>query len=244
MLRPMLKYAQISSIGGRAEQQDAAGVRSSGDVLMVIICDGLGGHTGGEQASRAAVETALGTFESNPVIAPEILVSCLSAAHSRVQSLQQEAPEFGSMRTTAVALVTDGGKAIWAHVGDSRLYHFRSGQLVSQTRDHSVPQRLAEAGEIERVAIRFHEDRNRLLRALGSSGELKATVSEEIAVETGDAFLLCTDGFWEWVTEEEMCGASDADPKTWLDALEANLRTKATGEFDNYSAVTVVLAKP
>ncbi len=236
-----LRFAQTSAAGGRAEQQDAVECCSAGGILFAIVCDGLGGHTGGERASKAAVETALKAFQSHPSIDSEALSSYLVAAHARVQELQSEAPEFGSMRTTAVALLTNGNQATWAHAGDSRLYHFREGQILNQTRDHSVPQRLAEAGEIEACAIRFHEDRNRLLRALGSAGELKVTSSSETPVEIGDTFLLCTDGFWEWVDEAEMSAAFDADPAVWLHAMEAILLAKATGDFDNYSALAVAV---
>jgi len=186
-----------------------------------------------------AVESAVASFQANPVVDRETLIGHLAVAHKRVQEQQSEAPEFASMRTTAVAVLLDGAKAIWAHVGDSRLYHFREGTILTQTRDHSVPQRLAEAGEIDTAAIRFHEDRNRLLRALGSTGELKVTCSQKTPVLAGDAFLLCTDGFWEWILESEMEAGFDTDPAIWLQALEATLKAKATGDFDNYSALAI-----
>src|SRR6185295_2254318 len=133
-----MTFASISKAGGRLEQQDALGHRVVGPVLFGIVCDGLGGHTGGARAASAAVETALACFEANPVVEADPLAFCLKAAHQRVIELQAEAPEFASMRTTAIVLVTDGEQAIWAHAGDSRLYHLRDGRILAQTKDHSV----------------------------------------------------------------------------------------------------------
>ena len=235
-----LKCTQISEPGGRPEQQDAIGHRLAGPLLFAVVCDGLGGHVGGAQAASAAVETALAAFVANPAIETGALTGYLAAAHGRVRELQAQAPENGSMRTTMVALVTDGQQALWAHAGDSRLYHFRNGRILTRTRDHSVPQRLAEAGEIEPEQIRFHEDRNRLLRALGSPGDLKFTCSGMVGVRRGDAFLLATDGFWEWILENEMESLFAAEAALWLHAMEKLLLERATGDFDNYSALAVV----
>lgn len=215
--------------------------RIRGSHAFAIVCDGLGGHCGGERASRTAVDAAIAGFAADLLrIDRDALSSWLEAAHAGVRDMQNASAEFANMRTTAVALLTDGESAVWAHAGDSRLYHLRAGRIVAQTRDHSVPQLLADAGEIDASGIRFHEDRNRLLRALGSAVELKITGSTKIDVVRGDAFLLCTDGFWEWVLEEEMEAALLADPAAWLDSMERILLAKASGDFDNYSAVAVV----
>jgi serine/threonine protein phosphatase PrpC len=229
--------ATITSAGGRDENQDSLAYRiAEAGTLFAIVCDGLGGHNGGALASKAAVEAALSSFEASPSLAADSLAAHLNASHSAVRALQNRDPEFVSMRTTAVALLADGRAALWGHIGDSRLYRFRDARIVTQTADHSVPQRLAQAGEIEATAIRFHEDRNRILRAVGSAGEIKPAYSEVSTIEPGDAFLLCTDGWWEWLLEEEMEAAYSSDPAGWLNRLESRLRDKASGEFDNYSA--------
>jgi serine/threonine protein phosphatase PrpC len=236
-----MTLSSISSAGARTENEDSLGAEAGQNAWFAIVCDGLGGHGGGDRASRGAVDAALASFSANPALAENALKDHLAAAQARVREVQQATPEIGSMRTTAVAILSDGSTAFWGHAGDSRLYHFRNGRILSQTSDHSVPQSLAAAGEIEPAAIRFHEDRNRVLRALGTPGELKPTYSGPVAIGAGDAFLLCTDGFWEWVLEEEMQASLTGDPAAWLNAMEQRLVAKATGEYDNYSALAIVI---
>ena len=130
------------------------------------------------------------------------------------------------------------------HIGDSRLYHFRDGKLLKQTTDHSVSQMAVFMGEITTHEIRFHEDRNKVLRALGSNSA-KAEISEETELEEGrDAFLLCTDGFWEYVYEQEMEQAlSQADsPKDWIRRMQKILQTRVPADNDNFTAAAVICA--
>ena len=145
------------------------------------------------------------------------------------------------MQSTVVGLVTDGTKACWGHVGDSRLYLFRAGRLVHQTKDHSVPQVLADAGQIEQCEIRQHEDRNRLLRTIGSKQVLRSAVFEPTELVKGDAFLLCSDGFWDYVLEDEMLVdlIRSAAPTDWLQRMQQRLLARVSGEFDNYTALAV-----
>jgi serine/threonine protein phosphatase PrpC len=151
------------------------------------------------------------------------------------------------MGTTLVTLLCDDRQALWGHVGDSRLYAFRDGCLIHQTRDHSVPQLLVNAGEIAPDAVRDHEDRARLLQALGTEGRLRPEIPlEPLIVQAGDAFLLCTDGFWEHVLEAEMESAlaGAATPAAWLQAMEAVHRGRAPTDCDNHTALAVYLRVP
>jgi hypothetical protein len=141
-------------------------------------------------------------------------------------------------------LEISAGRATWAHVGDTRLYHFRDGRVAHQTLDHSMPQALVQAGAIRSDEIRRHPERNRLLKSLGGEGEVAPTFLEApIALAPGDAFLLCTDGFWELVTEDEMQAAlaGASGPAAWLERMESQVLKAATGAFDNYSATTVLV---
>ena len=111
-----------------------------------------------------------------------------------------------SMKTTAVVLLTDNEKAIWAHIGDSRLYVFRKNKIVLRTLDHSVPQMLVSSGDIKEKEIRNHPDRNRLLRVMGVPWKRQEyEISEIRSLSECQAFLLCSDGFWEYITEKMMC---------------------------------------
>lgn len=131
---------------------------------------------------------------------------------------------------------------MWGHVGDSRLYHFRNGVVAFQTKDHSVPQTLVNAGDITKEQIRTHPDRNRILRAVGNPDGVKPTILDASRkIQRGDAFLLCTDGFWEYVTETEMAVdlAKSATPKDWLGWMELRLIGKVETGYDNYSALAL-----
>jgi serine/threonine protein phosphatase PrpC len=234
--------ATLSSTGGRENNEDCCGYALTGEAGCWVLCDGLGGHRCGEVASKTAVEAALESFRANPVVTAEALSAHVERAQRAVVEKQVVDPELTGMRTTLVLFVASGEAAHWIHVGDTRLYWFRGGKIREQTRDHSVPQRLAEAGEIRVDEIRFHEDRSRLLRSLGAKQDPGAAAGAMPSPpESGDAFLLASDGFWEWVLEEEMEAALAACQKSkqWLERMESQLKQRATGEFDNYSAIAV-----
>jgi serine/threonine protein phosphatase PrpC len=237
------RTASLTRVGGRERNEDACGHRVGETGGVWVVADGLGGHAGGERASRLAVETLLALLGDTPAISLPVLAGALERTQQVLIAEQREGGlRTGGMRTTVVVLASDGERALWAHVGDSRLYHFREGALVTQTRDHSVPQALANAGEISPEAIRAHEDRDRLLRSLGGEGAVRPSLPEAaVTLVPGDAFLLCTDGFWEPVTEEEMTAAltTAAGPEAWLAGLERLLLERVESDHDNYTALAV-----
>lgn len=238
--------ASLSSPGGRDGNEDWCDFHVNGQSGLWVLCDGLGGHRGGEVASRLAVESALTSFVADPRVTAERLTAHVDRAHAAVLERQRAESDLSGMRTTIVMLLASDEAALWTHSGDSRLYWFRGGKLRGQTRDHSVPQRLADAGEIRLEHIRFHEDRSRLLRSLGARQESGATNGAmDGRPEPDDAFLLASDGFWEYVIEPEMeedLGAS-TDAQNWLTLMEARLRKRATADSDNYSALAVRVRK-
>ena len=148
------------------------------------------------------------------------------------------------MRTTAVVLCIDGNRGIALHIGDSRLYRFREGRVLSRTRDHSIPQILVMAGEITEEEIRSHPDRNKLLRALGDENDELRVEKSEFDVRPGDAFLLCSDGFWEPVTEAEMerTLAENGKVKKWLSSMsKLAFQNSDRSKMDNCTAVAVTV---
>jgi serine/threonine protein phosphatase PrpC len=232
----------LSSAGGRKRNEDVAGFQMLEEIGCWALADGLGGHGGGALAAKLAVEAILESFRAAPACAPERLRDYFNAADAAIRRAQQEQPRFSRMGATAVVLLSDFQCALWGHVGDSRLYYFEGGKLAAQTRDHSVPQALCNAGEITAAEIRFHEDRNRLLRSLGGDSACRPSIEKPARpVAPGDAFLLCTDGFWEYVTEAEMEQelVRAAAANDWLDGMEQRLKLRARGEHDNYSAVAI-----
>jgi serine/threonine protein phosphatase PrpC len=233
----------LSSAGGRSYNEDHCNFLLLPQAGCWVLCDGLGGHGGGANASQLAVDTILQCFQSSPEVSAKALESYLSAANQVIVSHQASDPSLARMASTAVVLVSDFHQALWAHIGDSRLYHFREGRVIGQTKDHSVAQALADSGDISPAQIRFHPDRSSLRRSLGKAEQAQPVVlPAPAAVQAGDAFLLASDGFWEYVTETEMeVELSKAmTPGDWLRTMERRLRAKASADFDNYSAVAVL----
>jgi serine/threonine protein phosphatase PrpC len=247
LFRPVqlvFETATLSAPGGRVDNEDAVGYRMVDGAGCWALADGLGGHRGGEIASRLAVDAAISSFVVNPSITEEALNTHIDQGNRAVVNRQTAEPALAHMRTTMVMLIASPEAAMWAHAGDSRLYWFRDGKIREQTLDDSVPQRLVAAGEISADQIRFHEDRSKLLNSLG--GREQVTVSHrEMTPAPGDAFLLASDGFWEGVTESEMeedFGASKSS-EAWIGRMEERVKLRAAADSDNYSAIAVRVLK-
>ena len=234
----ILQIDRLSCIGGRKTNDDTAMACQQEDSAWVYVGDGLGAYAGGKQASGAAGEPLMELCRRESFLPRERMVQGAEAADQAVKAVQQRTG--GAMKTTMVFLAAEGNQARWMHVGDSRLYRFRDGRLLTQTQDHSVSQMAVLMGEITPQQIRFHEDRSRLLRALGAESS-KPDISEAEELLQGDRFLLCTDGFWEYVTEEEMeqTLARAESPEDWLRDMERILTGRAPGDCDNYTAAAV-----
>jgi len=234
-----IKTACLSDCGGRSINDDTVQVRQKGEDVCVFVGDGLGGYAGGRQASQAAAAALLEAGRKGSLLAQQSLLCAAEQADRAVRKLQ--ADSRGNMKTTLVFLVIEDGRARWMHVGDSRLYHFRGGCLQTQTMDHSVSQMAVLMGEITPQQIRFHEDRNRVLRALGGENA-KPDLSPTLMLTGGeDVFLLCTDGFWEYVYEPEMEQTlrQSKTPQDWLERMKKILQTRTPEDNDNYTAAAV-----
>ena len=229
-------FAFYSDLGGRANNEDAYLAKKLSDGYVFVVADGLGGHDDGEMASTVAVNSLKEFMVRNE---NKNISEAVSFANRAV--LEQQEKLFSKMKTTiALAYVTDK-KTVIAHVGDSRVYAFKNGKIVHQTIDHSASQLAVSAGEIRPEEIRHHSDRNVLLRALGAGESVKVELTEISSVDF-DALLLCSDGFWEYVLEEEMeaelCKSKAADK--WLYKLRAIQLSRAPQKCDNNTAITVM----
>lgn len=232
------KYAVLTNPGSRQKNEDSAKVQRSLNGFCVAVADGLGGHGGGDEASKAAVEKLLQCHARGNCQTKKEITEAVCMANNAVISCRTQ--ECDSM-STLVALFIENERAVWAHVGDSRLYYFKEGRLSLRTLDHSVPQMAVYMGMIAEEQIRFHEDRNKILRALGGEN-FAPDISEPVSLKEGKhAFLLCTDGFWEHVLETEMeetLGTLD-DPMQWILAMEKQIVQSAPEDLDNYTAAAV-----
>lgn len=238
--------ATLSRNGGRKDNEDYIIYKEEEGYACWVVADGLGGHPGGALASRIVAEEIAKRFFLTKRIDVASIRLYMKTAHGVLLQQQEEEGSVQSYKTTVVALFTDGKNMRWGHAGDSRIYRIHRGSVVYQSRDHSVPQLMVDAGELKPGEIRFHEDRNRLLRVFGMRGDLQPEVDKELTPALkGDAYLLCTDGFWEYVTETEMeiDFAKAASPEEWLAYMEERLLQRAQARdrrgFDNYSAIGI-----
>ncbi len=231
----MITHAELTNPGHRKNNEDFLGHREREGSYLFALADGLGGHGYGEVASQIAVETALDA-------AGTPLGEMMSRCNQAILKKQQELSVKNDIKTTLCLLEIKNNHARWAHCGDSRVYVFEDGKYLLRTADHSVVQMLYMTGEIKEKEIRFHDDRNRLLRVLGSSDEPKPNVSDETEVKTGLSFLLCSDGFWELIDEKQMekLLKKAETPREWLNAMEQVVQKNGKGKnMDNYSATAV-----
>ncbi|WEK53126.1 MAG: protein phosphatase 2C domain-containing protein [Candidatus Cohnella colombiensis] len=235
--------ASSSEVGGRKVNEDCCKFIQLDQYGCWIIADGLGGHEGGQMASSLAVQRVIEAAGRKQLHSEAIMRYYIQEAHETLHAYQKQEMKLSRMRTTIVMLASDYRTASWAHVGDSRLYHFRGGTIFTETKDHSVCQSLVSMGEITRGQIRQHEDRSRLLRVLGAEGAVRPDVRAPVQVKPGDAFLLCSDGFWEYVTETEMEVdlSKSTTPEQWLNRMNDRLVRRAKPDHDNYSSIAIIV---
>ncbi len=241
----MVLFDLLSRNGDREYNEDHVGMYQVGDAYCFALADGLGGHGNGELASELAVKAAIESFAAECEEAGGVwdMGSRFRLAQEEIIQRQRQDRRTMGMRTTLTVLEIWEKTAKWGHIGDSRLYTFQNGRVTGRTLDHSVPQMLVNAGELKEKKIRNHPDRNRLLRALGETvEELKFETADTTVICPGQAFLLCSDGFWELIEEKKMeaCLRKAESPREWLEQMEKIvLKNGKRRDMDNYSAIGI-----
>lgn len=245
-----LDTAQFTAIGTRKVNEDALAWAHEDGLACFVLADGTGGHAGGELAAQVAVEAVIEKFVQEASFSARALRSYLDWAILKVAETKRVHDGQKLMSTTIAAILIDQGNqtALWAHMGDTRIYHFRQGRIKAVSRDHSQAQRLVDAGCADYAFIRKHPQRNLLFAAIGAEGgNAPEVTAEAVELQDGDAFLLCTDGFWEWVHEHEMefCLATAPSSEAWLSKMNAiaekNINTSKAVNRDNFSAFAICL---
>ena len=230
--------------GGREQNEDAVGQREIPGGTLFLLADGLGGHHRGAEASARVIASMQ---EASPPEDEEDLEQWL--AHSIIQTndvlLQLQADSGSNMRSTLVALALTNNKAVWGHVGDSRLYCIRGGRLISFTNDHSVAYAKYKSGEITRAQIGQDEDQSSLLRSLGNPTRNQPDLASLGGPpQPGDGFLLCSDGVWEYLYDGEILAdfCKSAFAEDWARRLLLRVMGRIQPGNDNLSLITIMVS--
>lgn len=227
-----------SDRGGRKENEDSGGVYVYSDRIIAVVADGLGGQGDGSIASATALQELAKCGRQGALPCQEELSEAFHRANQAILMKQQNQYH---MKTTAVYLCIHGTHAIWAHVGDSRLYHFYKGEMRHVTCDHSIPQLAVLMGEIARRDIPRHPQRSHLMKALGCE-DIRPEIHEPVLLEPGKhVFLLCTDGFWEYLEEEELAQSADRyeSAEEWIALLRGKMQKRFCADHDNNTAMAI-----
>lgn len=241
-----MKYSifQESRIGGRRINQDRIGQWRTSQALLMVVADGLGGHSRGEVAAELAVQLFGTAFqrEARPTLPDPVAFfeRSVDAAHELILSEADRLDLLDTPRTVLAACVVQEGEAWWCHVGDCRFYLFRKGRLEARTRDHTVVQQLVDAGRIREEAMATHPERNRLLQCLGGMQRPRPHGGGQARLAKGDVLLLCSDGFWGPLTQRQLANellahALPQAVKALVDLAEA----RAGDDCDNVSVLAM-----
>jgi PPM family protein phosphatase len=213
-VKPGVEVANLSDVGCQRDNNEDSylywepvdGEEFKRKGRLAVIADGMGGHEGGQEASRLAVETVREVYDQGFRDDPQsALLESFAAAHSRILNYAEQHPIFQGMGTTCTALVLLGRRLYLAHVGDSRLYLVRDSQILRLTRDHSYVGRLVESGLVRAEDAEKHPQRHILTAALGAGIEVAVDGADQgMALQHGDSLLLCTDGLWGVVSDDEL----------------------------------------
>ncbi len=231
-----------SSAGGREINEDSTGAADLADGKLFVLADGLGGHQYGQLASGCVTEAMLSAPKPAPGDdLPGWLQQQIRSANQKLLDLQKE--KNAKMKSTIVALAIQEGGTSWAHVGDSRLYYFHQDAILGVTEDHSVAYRKYRVGEITKAQIGQDVDQPRLLRTLGNIDHWQPELGAGRSPEPGDAFLLCSDGVWEYLYEEELLIdlLKAGTAREWAELLLLRVMGRIRPGNDNLSLIAVLV---
>jgi protein phosphatase len=239
---------------GRIRSKNEDAIALSSTLGIAILADGMGGYSAGEVASRIATDVLRESLEEGLDRLESQLQDLLTTRGRQIQNLMVESiqransavieaarvePEYQGMGTTLVAAVFHDDKITVAHVGDSRAYRFREGELTQITRDHSLLQEQIDAGLISPEWARFSQNKNLVTRALGVDPEMEVEIHDH-PIEPGEIYLLCSDGLSDMLTDEEMCDAlimCGSSLQTACDVLVQ--KANDNGGHDNISVILI-----
>jgi len=234
---------QASHQGGRKYNQDCVAHAYTGQSLLLLLADGMGGHSHGEIAAQITIKTFMQAFseEAKPRVQEpeEFLGRVMRKAHEAIVQFAQDQRLPGSPGTTCVAALIQDGLVCWAHAGDSRLYLLRDNRVAAVTHDHSVVQQWADLGFISEEQMKTHPDRHKITNCLGGEGgTFFVESSVDMELHQGDVLLLCSDGLWGPLSAAEISASLLSKPLPGaLDQLMELALYREGVQADNTTAV-------
>jgi serine/threonine protein phosphatase PrpC len=233
-----IEYAKVSALGDRQDNQDRAAVVVSDEAALMLVFDGMGGHSDGAKAAETGLKVVQELFMEapQPIFDPQgFLYMALSKAHDEVVRLGAEvAVDFRPRATCAICLVQEGG-AYWAHIGDSRIYQVRDGAVLSRSRDHSHVEVLIQEGAISEEEALDHPMRNFVECCIGGDAPVPdMSITTRKSLETGDVLLACSDGLWSGLSDDDMAEIGTPGDNNLVENLKS-LSMKALNVNSPYS---------
>ncbi|MCB1843537.1 MAG: serine/threonine-protein phosphatase [Halioglobus sp.] len=246
-----LEYSKISAIGDRQDNQDRAAIVVADDAALMLVFDGMGGHSDGARAAETGIRVVQEIFTRTPlpVFDPQgFLYTALARAHDEVVALGADvAVDFRPRATCAVCLIQESG-AYWCHIGDSRIYLLREGRLIARSRDHSHVEVLIQEGAISEAEALDHPMRNFVECCLGGDAPVPdMTITRKKPLRSVDVLLACSDGLWSGLSDDEIarCAASADQPiGEWLKTLSIKALTANAPYSDNTTVTAARFMSP
>jgi serine/threonine protein phosphatase PrpC len=241
-----VEYADISLLGAREENQDRVVAAVAEHAALLLVVDGMGGHADGARAAEITQKSVLEAFwhTPQPLFDPlGFLHLAFGRAHEEVVRIGTSLPLEQRPRATCAAVLVQQHAAWFAHIGDSRVYHLRKGGVVSRTRDHSHVELLLREGLITAEQAVNHPMRNFVECCIGGDPILPdMTLSGRRELQPDDVLLVCTDGMWATLKDEEIANRFTVGGHAVRDTLGALAQlavARAGGGSDNTSAAAL-----
>lgn len=241
-----IEHAELSLIGDREDNQDRVAIKVTHQAALAIVIDGMGGHADGSRAADTALRSLLESFHRStlPLLDPlGFLHLSLSKAHDEVARLGNGQSMESRPRATIALCLIQGGAAYWAHIGDSRVYWIRKGEVITRTRDHSHVELLLRDGKITEDEVTNHPMRNFVECCLGGDPAIpEMAISGRQVLQPGDVLLVCSDGIWTGLRDPDIAAFFRGAPenlRAWLEAL-GRRAVQASAPFSDNTTAAVL----
>ena len=230
----------ITSAGDFKNNKDYFAYVELDDYACWVLADGLDSATD-VLGSEIVVNSILNDFTENPSLKKRKIKKYIKNANQRLR----EESRTMSLQSTVLVVVTDYHSLRWGYVGNTRLYHLRKDKIQTQTKDHSIAQMMCEVGDIGKQQLNQHQERNNLNKYLGQEKSVSPTISKKTVLEDDDILILCTSGFWEHLSDQDLEADLEEvkEPQEVVENLELKMLSKATDSLDNYSIVSIFANK-